>query len=41
MHPFKNFQLNNAIFAAIWLVFLAAVLVQVYVGAGYSAGDKI
>ncbi len=40
MHPFKNFQLNNAIFAAIWLVFLAAILVQVYVGAGYSTGDK-
>ena len=40
MRLFKDFQFNNAIFASIWLVFLASVLVQVYVSGEFSAVDK-
>ena len=36
----EGFQFNNAIFASIWLVFLVPVLVQVYAGDEFSAGDK-
>lgn len=40
MRTFEGFQFNNAIFASIWLVFLVPVLVQVYAGDEFSAGDK-
>ncbi len=36
----EGFQFNNAIFASIWLVFLVPVLVQVYTGDEFSAGDQ-
>ena len=40
MRTFEGFQFNNAIFASIWLVFLGPVLLQVYTGEEFSAGDK-
>ena len=40
MRTFEGFQFNNAIFASIWLVFLGPVLLQVYAGEEFSAGDK-
>ena len=40
MRAFDGFQFNNAIFASIWLVFLGPVLIQVYTGNEFGAGDK-
>ena len=40
MRAFDGFQFNNAIFASIWLVFLGPVLIQVYTGDEFGAGDK-
>lgn len=40
MRTFDGFQFNNAIFASIWLVFLVPVLVQVYTGDEFNAGDR-
>lgn len=40
MRTFEGFQFNNAIFASIWLMFLVPVLLQVYTGEEFNAGDK-
>lgn len=40
MRPFNGFQLNAAIFASIWLVFLAPVALQVYTGEEYGTGAE-
>ena len=40
MRPFNGFQLNAAIFASIWLVFLAPVAIQVYTGEEYGTGAE-
>lgn len=40
MRPFEDFQLRNAVFASIWLVLMAPLLVQVYTSDGVSTGAK-
>ena len=40
MRTFEGFQFNNAIFASIWLMFLVPVLLQVYTGEEFNAGDR-
>lgn len=40
MRPFEDFQLRNAVFASIWLVLKAPLLVQVYTSDGVSTGAK-
>lgn len=40
MRPFDGFQLNSAIFASIWLIFLVPVALQVYTGEGFATTAK-